>query len=128
MTWYAMQALEAELQYIKGNADSVRLISSYAAADSYATVAANSVGGATIDDTDFGDILADGNDLVMEFSGKEGVVSASNEDNTLWVAILDTVNSIVLAVTDEESDQTVTIGNPIDFKPFSLRAKQPTQV
>ena len=125
-TWYSAQALDALLNRIKTESTTIHLLDTYSAGQSYATVAGNSIGSASISDSDFTGAVADGNNRKLTFNGKSGSATGNSSVKALHLAI--TSGSEVLAVTDETSNQDITSGNPITFPSFVMNSNQPTQV
>lgn len=125
-TWFALASLDAQLNYIKTNATTIRLLDDYTAGDSYATVGTKTIGTATITSTDFTGPAASGNNRTLTFSGKDGTATANSTVKALHLAI--TSGTEVLAVTNETTDQTITSGNPLTFPSFVMTSFQPTQV
>jgi len=108
-----------------GNVDML-LIKAYAQGDSHATVVGNQV--ATIN-TVAGDYVLGNSgtyDRKLTVSGQTGTASGNAPSPDLHVAIVDTTNSDVLAVTDETTDQVITSGNPITIPTFDIIITQPT--
>ncbi len=122
--------LDNGIKYIKDNCNKVILISAYATA--YATVnGANKVAEANLVTGDFAIAGADGAARVLTatLTGKsggnalQGVVDGTN----MHLAFVDTVNSKVLYVTEESSDQAIVNGNPVQFNSNpTYTSNQPT--
>lgn len=108
-----------------GNVDML-LLSTYALADSHATLVTNSLASMGMVAGDF--VLGDSGayDRKLTVAEKTGSVATSATAPDLHIAIVDTTNSKVLAVTDETSDQDVTAGNPITVPTFDIIVNQPT--
>jgi hypothetical protein len=63
----------------------------------------------------------------MTSATKSATASAnSGATPNLHIAFVDTVNSKVLWVTDETSDQVVTSGNTVNFPALTYTSGQPT--
>jgi hypothetical protein len=59
-------------------------------------------------------------------TAKSPVASASSaEGDNLHFALLDDTNSVVLAVTDETSDQVITSGNAVNIPALTFNFNQP---
>lgn len=129
MSWYSKNALDAELDYIRQNAESIRLVNSFdPAIDTYASVVSNSVAAAAIGPSDFGDSADNGYSRRMSFNGKDGTATANDTNGNLYMVILDVNGTDILAVTDETSDGDVVNGADVEFPTFYMQADQPTQV
>jgi len=119
MSFYAhADVLDNGPKYIKDNCNKVILISAYSAV--YATVnGANKVAEAALITGDFAIAGADAAARVLTatLTGKSGgnALQTVNPGTGMHVAFVDTVNSKVLYVTEESSDQAVTSGNPVQF-------------
>jgi hypothetical protein len=135
-TWYATSALDALLDVIGGKdgnpgANSIRLLKTYAQGDTYATVNSNSIADAAVTDTDFSgpaDVTVPNSHRKLTFNGVTGNATTDNSGTDLHIAVIDTINSIVLAVTNETSDQPITNGNLVTFPAFYMQSSQPTQI
>ena len=103
------------------------LIEAYDAEDSYASVVANSVAVANV-------ALAD---LVMSTSSSNRVMTVAEIDMgnatatssatpDIHLALVDSVGSTVLLVTDETSNQPITSGNPVTAPSWAYTVLQPT--
>ena len=104
--------------YIKAHCNKVVLTSQY---DSTYTGCNTTykVAEATLVTGDFAIAGADGaaRTLTATLTGKSGgnaLMAVANGAN-MHIAFLDTVNSKVLYVTEESSDQAITSGNPVQF-------------
>lgn len=122
--------LDNGLNYIKTHCDKIAVISSYSAGDSYATVNAAILAEAAMAPDDF--TLANGASGSRTITSAAGKQDASaNAGNTAGTgannqfAFFDTLNSKVLWVTDETSNQDVVLGNPIDFPSLVYTSWQP---
>ena len=117
MTKYAhADTLDNGLSYIKTNCNKVILIDAYSAV--YATVnGANKVAETALVTGDFALSGADGAARVLTatLTGKAGgnALKAVANGVNMHLAFVDTVASKVLYVTEESSDQAITLGNPI---------------
>ena len=94
----------------------------------YATVIANSLNdpGVNLENVDT-PLGSSGQDRQLQVAAKVGVASRTFGAGAgdLHVAILDITNSLVLAATQETSEQAITSGNNINFPAFNLTMKQP---
>ena len=117
-------------KYIKDNCNKVILINAYS--NVYATVdGANKVAQATLVTGDFAIAGADGSPRVLTatLTGKSGgnALQGVADGTGMHIAFVDTVNSKVLYVTEESSDQAITNGNPVQFNSNpTYTANQPT--
>lgn len=125
-TWFDTASLALMLNNIKTSCTTIHLLDDYSAAHNYATVTGNSIGSAAITDTDFTGSQANGNNQELIFDGKSGTATSNSSVKNLHLAI--TSGSVVLAVTNETTNQDITNGNPITFPSFTMTAQQPTQV
>lgn len=119
--------LDAKLDVIIDQATQIHLLSAYTPGDSYATVVANSLASTTIAPGNWtkSDYGTNGRKVVMD-NNKSGVASASTTGvEDLHIALLDAVNSVVVHVTDETTDQIVYAGNPVYFGALEIRENQP---
>jgi hypothetical protein len=64
--------------------------------------------------------------LTSPASKSANASATSGASPDLHIAFLDTVNSKVLWVTDETSNQVITSGNPVDFPVVTYTSQQPT--
>lgn len=112
-------------QYIKDNCNAVVLLDAYLFGDSYATVASNIMATAAMAPTDF-TLATSGNDRTLTSAVGKQDASADAGGVASHIAFLDTVDSLVLWVTEETSGQTVTAGNPVTFPSLVYTAKQLT--
>lgn len=118
-------ALDNGLAYIRTNANKLALISGYTIGDSYATVNAAILAEAAITSSDM--VLgSSGNNRTLTVAGKtDSSANASGGGANSHVALLDTVNSKVLEVTEEDAAQSIVAGNPVNIGGFVLTAQQP---
>lgn len=124
--------LDAQLEYIRDNAERLVLLNNYSLGDAYATVVAgnNIIASVAINSTDF-DAIADAAGDARRLPVQAQTATASNSSSTpdLHVAILkDSATSEVLVVVDETSDQAITAGNPVNFAAWYVEATQPVSV
>ncbi|MCF7964207.1 MAG: hypothetical protein K9L79_01570 [Methylobacter tundripaludum] len=117
---------EPALNLIKTSAQRVALIKNYVAGDSYTTVVGNIVAAAVTTSTDY--TLAnqgtDGRKITSAAKSPTASASSVAGDN-LHFAFLDDTNSLVLAVTDEASDQVITSGNTVNIPALTFNFNQP---
>jgi hypothetical protein len=124
-TWYDTSALDALLDKI-GTAVTVRLLDTYSQGDSYAEVNNQTI--ATANATGlFTAPTSSGRHRRLTFSGATGAATANSSVGNLHIALC-SADSVVLAVTDETSDQPITNTNPVTFPSFYMQSSQPTQV
>jgi hypothetical protein len=133
-TWYDTSALDTLLERIAGTglhsgvgAITVRLLDTYTQGDNFAEVNTQTIAQATISTGDFTGPVASGLHRRLTFSGKTSPSADSNSSaQNLHIALCS--GTVVLAVTDETSDQPITAGNPVTFPSFYMQSSQPTQV
>jgi hypothetical protein len=120
--------LDGGFTAFKANVNKMCLIKAYAAGDSYSTVhTTNLLAEVTVATGDFTLSGADAAARVMTSATKSATASAnSGATPNLHIAFVDTVNSKVLWVTDETSDQVVTSGNTVNFPALTYTSGQPT--
>lgn len=125
--WAHSDVLDNGLNYIKNNCNKLILASTYAAGDSYATVAGNTLAEVTMASGDFtlGNGASSARMLTTAAGKQDSAANASGGGAPMHFAFVDTVNSTVLWVTDETSDQTVTAGNPVNFPSLVYTSGQP---
>ncbi|SHM05635.1 hypothetical protein SAMN05216428_11295 [Nitrosospira sp. Nsp11] len=118
------------LNALKNGADQMWLLKGYVAKDSFATASGNKIASVAMDNTDpttdYSIAGADGAALVLTIAAKSGTASGSSTvGDDLHVALVDTVNSKVLYVTDETTNQPITSGNPVNFPSLTYISGQP---
>jgi hypothetical protein len=131
-TWYDTSALDALLDKISGQvggngATTVRLLDTYSQGDTFSEVNGNTIAQVAILPGDFTGPASSGNHRRLTFSGKT-CPSADSPSSAQDLHIALCSATVVLAVTDETSDQTITAGNPVTFPQFYMQSSQPTQV
>jgi len=125
--WVHQDVLDFGIDRIKQQANSYRLIKNYAAGDSYATVVGNSIVAAAMAAGDYTLGSSGSNRTLSVAAGKTGNASgASVQGDNLHLAFIDTVNSKVLWVTDETTDQVITNGNLVNLPAPVYTSQQPT--
>lgn len=125
--WVHADVLDNGLNAIKNNCNKMALISTYSAGDSYATVNGNILAEVAMASGDFTLGTSGSNRTLTTASGKQDTsANASGGGAPMHIAFLDTVNSKVLWVTEETSDQTITALNPVNFPALVYTAQQPT--
>jgi len=126
--WVHQKFLDGGLDYLKANCNKIALISTYSASDSYATVTGNLLAEATMASGDFTLAGAAGaaRTCTTAAGKQDAAANASGGGASSHIAFLNTTLSEVLWVTDETSDQSVTIGNPITFPSLVYTSNQPT--
>lgn len=113
--------------YIKANCNKMAAISAYTLGDSYATVNAAILASVAMASGDFTQGAAGSDVTLTSASGKQDTAAdATGGGVNTHIAFVDTVASKVLWVTDETSDQTLTINNPILFPSLVYTSHQPT--
>ena len=105
--------------YLKANCNKVILTTAYYTTYANVTHAANKVAEAALVTGDFALSGADGAARVLTatLTGKSmgNALVAVADGTNMHLAFVDTVNSKVLYVTEESSDQAITLGNPIQL-------------
>jgi hypothetical protein len=102
------------------------IIKAYAAGDSYATVTGNSCGSVDMVAGDFVQSGASGASRVTTIAAKSISLSAgSGASPNLHVAIVDSVSSEVLWVTDETTDQVLFNGGTFNIPSWTMTLPQP---
>lgn len=127
--WVHADVLDNGLNNIKTNANRLWLLKAYAAGDSYATATGNMIAEATMASGDY--TLGNGASSARTLTTAAGKTDSAADANSgaspdLHLAFVDTVNSKVLWVTDETSNQVVTLGNAVTFPSVVLTSNQPT--
>ncbi len=128
MAYFAhADVLENGPAYVKANATKIMLVSTYAFGDSYATVVANKISEAAVTTANW-TWSASGNDRVLTSTDDlpGSFAAASADGTTTQYVVLDATNSKVLYATEEGSDQSITLGNPIMLNSVVITATQPT--
>lgn len=115
--WAHIDVMQNGPNYVKTNCNSMVLVSTYSPGDSYATVTGNILAEVAMTSTDFTLGGTSGANATMTTaSGKQDPsANASGGGASMHIVFRDTVNSKVLLVTEETSDQTITINNPVNF-------------
>lgn len=126
--WVNSKVQDDGLNYLKNNCNKIALISTYAANDSYATVTSNLLAEATMASGDFTLAGAAGaaRTCTTAAGKQDAAANAGGGGANMHIAFLNTNGSEVLWVTDETSDQTITINNPITFPSLVYTSNQPT--
>lgn len=131
MTTYAhSDVLDNGVAYIKTNCNKVILMTAYT--NVFATAnTTNKIAEATLVTGDFAIAGADSAPRVLTatLTGKSGgnALQGLADGSGMHVAFVDTVNSKVLYVTTESSNQAITNGNPVVFNSNpTYTAAQPT--
>lgn len=106
----------------------MHVIKAYSAGDSYATVVTtNSCGSVDMAAADFVQSGAAGAARTTTVGAKSITLGAgSGAAPNLHIAIVDSVSSEVLLVTDETSDQVLTSGNTFNVPAWTYAVGQPT--
>lgn len=113
------------LAYIRTYCDAMVLISAYTFGDSYATVVGNVLASVPMDDADLV-LSTSGNNRRLTVAGKtDASANASGGGANSHVALLDTVNSKVLYVTEEDAAQAIIATNPVAIAGFVITRAQP---
>lgn len=118
--------LDGGLNALKNGAIRMLLLKSYTAGQSYATVTGNAICTVTMASGDYTISGADGAARIVTIAAKSGTASAgSGATPDLHIAFTDNVSK-VLMVTDETSNQVITIGNTVNFPSLTYTSNQPT--
>lgn len=105
----------------------MHLIKAYAAGDSYATVVTtNGLGSVDMAAGDFVQSSSGSNRVTTVGAKAITLTASSGAGPNLHVAIVDSVSSEVLLVTDETSDQVVTSGGTFNVPAWTYTVNQPT--
>lgn len=124
--WAHQDVLDGGLNAIKNSVIRMMLISAYTAGDSYATVTGNKLAEVTMAATDFTISSSGNNRQCASASGKTATASAgATAGSNLHIAFTDGASK-VLFVTDETTDQAITIGNTVTFPAITYTNSQPT--
>lgn len=125
MAYYAHpDVLDGGLNFIDANCDQLVVVSAYTLGDSYATVQANALASVAMAPADFTLGNSGSNRTLTSASGKQDA-SADASGVASHFAFVDTINSKVLWVTQENTGQSITAGNPVDFPSLVYTSKQP---
>lgn len=114
-----------------GTTDQIKahLIKAYTGGDSYATVTTtNTLANVSLAAGDLVMSGAAGAARVLTVAAKNGLTAtgSSGAGPNLHIALVDTVSSAVILVTDETSDQVVTAGNTVNIPSWTYTVGQPT--
>lgn len=118
------------LRSLAGTAGRIKMhvIKAYAAGDSYATVVTTNSCGSV--DMVAGDFVQSGGAGVARTTtvGAKAITLGANSGASpnLHIALVDSVSSAVLLVTDETSDQVLTSGNTFNVPAWTYVVGQPT--
>jgi hypothetical protein len=113
---------------LAGTASRVKqhLVSTYTAADSYATVVANSLGVVDMVAGDFTLAAYATTGRKLTVGAKSSVTAtASSATPDLHQILVDSVGTLVLLSTNETTDQAITSGNPLDLPTWDYNLPQP---
>ena len=124
--WASAAFLDGGLNYLKANATKQLLIDEYSAGDSYATVTGNKLAEANMASGDYTLSSSGSNRVLTTASGKSGTATAGAlAGSNLHIAFTNGANEVIY-VTDETSDQAITIGNTVNFPALTYTSNQPT--
>jgi hypothetical protein len=124
--WVRSGVLDNGLTDIKTNATKILLIKAYTAGDSYATVVSNLVAEASVTSGELLITSSGSNRVLTTPSGKTGIASAaSGATPNLHLALTDGTANVIW-VTDETTDQQVSISNVVNFPVITYTSNQPT--
>ena len=123
--WVRSGVLDNGLNDIKTVATKMLLLSAYTAGDTYAVVNANKLNaGVTMAAADFTLAASGNNRTLTTAAGKADTATATAAAPNLHIAFTDGVG-LVIWVTDETSDQPITLGNTINFPALVYTSHQP---
>ena len=136
LSWRHKDVLDNGLAYIKTYCNAIAIINyAYARGDSYATVRGTADAniivektGLTSSDFTLADYSTYDRKLTSGTYSATAVKTSSGVSGNLGFALLDTVNSKVLAVCDEASspERTIILGDTVNFPAIELRSLCPT--
>lgn len=110
----------------------IMVISAYALADSYATVASNDLGFNDSSGAAEVTLSTVSNNRRATIRGQNttngNAITATGTDAApdLHIALLDTTNTEVLAIIEVDPDQAITTGNDINVPDMTIDIEQPT--
>lgn len=124
--WVRSGVLDNGLNDIKNTATAMLLISAYSAGDSYATVVANKLAEAAMTGTDYTLGSSGSNRTLTTAAGKSATaIATASGTPDLHIAFTDGASNVIW-VTDETTNQPITIGNVITFPSLVYTSNQPT--
>lgn len=130
--WLNDNIFDNGLNYIEttliggGKTITMHVIKAYTSGDSYATVTGNTVANYTMGAGDFVvEANTTGRKLTVSAKSGNNATANSGASPNLHIALVNTTDSAVLAVTDETTDQVITIGNPVSIPTWAIRFPQP---
>lgn len=124
--WVRSGVLDNGLNDIKNTATAMLLISAYSAGDSYATVVANKLAEASMTGTDYTLGSSGSSRTLTTAAGKTATATAAASGTPdLHIAFTDGASNVIW-VTDETTNQPITIGNVITFPSLVYTSNQPT--
>ena len=131
--WANATVLDGGSDYLRtlaGTTSRVKMhvIKAYSSGDSYATVTGNSCAAQDMVSGDFTQSGGAGATRTTTVAAKSGVSVTANSGASpnLHIALVDSVSSAVLLVTDETSDQQLYSGNQFNFPSWTYAVVQPT--
>lgn len=124
--WVRSGVLDNGLNDIKTNATSMVLLKAYAANDSYATVASNTIATVAMVSGDY-TLSSSGSNRVLTTAAGKSAAASGNSGATpdLHIGFTDGVANVIW-VTDETSNQVITSGNTVNFPQVTYTSNQPT--
>lgn len=125
--WVHTDVLDNGLNEIVSNGNVLHVIEAYSASDNFATVVGNSVANYSLagGDKTLSAHATTGRKVTIAAKSGNNATKSSVGSPDLHLAVVDTVNSKVLFVTDETSDQAITNGNPVNTPVFEYQLPQP---
>ena len=131
--WLNDNIFDNGLNYIEttliggGKTITMHVIKAYASGDSYATVTGNSVANYTMGAGDFVvEAYTTGRKLTVSAKSGSNATGNSGAGPDLHIALVNTTDNAVLAVTDETSNQVIVSGNPVSIPAWAIKFPQPT--
>ena len=131
--WLNDNIFDNGLNYIEttliggGKTITMHVIKAYTSGDSYATVTGNTVANYTMGAADFVvEAHTTGRKLTVRARSGANATGDSGDGPDLHIALVNTTDNAVLAVTDETSNQVIVSGNPVSITTWAIKFPQPT--
>lgn len=131
--WLNDNIFDNGLNYIEttliggGKTITMHVIKAYTSGDSYATVTGNTVANYTMGAGDFVvEAHTTGRKLTVSAKSGSNATGNSGAGPDLHIALVNTTDNAVLAVTDESSNQVIVSGNPVSIPTWAIKFPQPT--
>ena len=130
--WLNDNIFDNGLNYIEttliggGKTITMHVIKAYTSGDSYATVTGNTVANYAMGAGDFVvEAHTTGRKLTEMMPKVDSITGSSGAGPDLHIALVNTTDNAVLAVTDESSNQVIVSGNPVSIPTWAIRFPQP---